>query len=245
MRGALAFLTPFGRTSRPTPLTLDWFPVIGAAIGLAVGGVWWAAAKEWTPLVAAGLTVAADIALTGFLHLDGLADSADGLLPPMDRSRRLEVLHDPAVGAFGAIALVAVLLLRFGSLAATTAVPLTLGALWCGSRTAMAALPKVLHYARPEGGLVSAFLAPTAQDPDGPVWTGRSVVSGLVGLALAVTLAVLGSGSRGLVVLGAEAVGVAAVALLAQRRIGGYTGDVLGAAGVIGETFGLLALAAR
>src|SRR5258708_2803101 len=110
MRGALAFLTPFGRTSRPTPLTLDWFPVVGAAIGRAVGGVWWAPAKEWTPLVAAGLTVAADIALTGFLHLDGLADTADGLLPPMDRSRRLEVLHDPAVGAFGAVALTAVLL---------------------------------------------------------------------------------------------------------------------------------------
>ncbi len=242
MRGALAFLTPFGRTSRPTPRTLDWFPVVGAAIGLAVGGVWWASAKEWTLLVAAGLTVAADIALTGFLHLDGLADTADGLLPPMDRTRRLEVLHDPAVGAFGAIVLVSVLLLRFGSLAAITPVPLTIGALWCGSRTAMAVLPKVLHYARPEGGLVSAFLEPTAPDPR---WTGRSVVSGLVGLALAVTLAVLGSGSRGLVVLGAEAVGVAGVALLAQRRIGGYTGDVLGAAGIIGETFGLVALAAR
>jgi adenosylcobinamide-GDP ribazoletransferase len=241
MRGALAFLTPFGRSTLPTTETLDWFPFVGAAIGLAVGGVWWSTGKEWTPLVAAGLAVMADVVLTGFLHLDGLADTADGLVPPMDRARRLEVLHDPAVGAFGAVALVLVLLLRFGSFAATAAVPLTIGALWCGSRTAMAGLTRLLPYARPEGGLATAFLDPA---PSGD-WTSRAVVGGVVGIALAVGLAVLGSGLRGLVALGAEALGAAAVAVLAQRRIGGFTGDVLGAAGVIGETLGLLVLAAR
>ena len=74
MRKALAFLTPFGGAAVPTAGTLDWFPVVGAAIGLAVGAVWWLAVRAWSPVGAAGIVVASDIVLTGYLHLDGLAD---------------------------------------------------------------------------------------------------------------------------------------------------------------------------
>src|SRR5207244_10789980 len=88
MRRALAFLTPIGGAVPPSPDAVRWFPIAGLLIGLAVGGVWWGAAKFWPPAVAAALAVVADLALTGMLHFDGLVDSADGLVPPLPRRRR-------------------------------------------------------------------------------------------------------------------------------------------------------------
>src|SRR5438477_10532197 len=111
MRRALSFLTPIGGASRPSGSALLWFPLVGAALGLARGGIWWAAAQVWGAMVAAAVVVAADLGLTGLLHLDGLADAADGLLPHLPRARRLAVMAEPGVGAFGVGAVGAVLLL--------------------------------------------------------------------------------------------------------------------------------------
>jgi adenosylcobinamide-GDP ribazoletransferase len=257
MRKAIAFLTPFGAASTPSPGTLDWFPVVGAVIGLAVGGVWWLSGRAWPPGAAAGVVLVADIVLTGYLHLDGLADTADGLLPPMARPRRLEVMSDPAVGAFGAATLLVVVVVRFGALASTVAAPLVVGALWCGSRTAMAVAARTMDYARP-GGLATAFVDPAFVDPSfvdpssGPSTVpgsgGRpagAVVPGAIGVVVAVSLAAAGRGWHGVAALGGEVVAITAVFAFAKRRIGGFTGDVLGAAGVVGETVGLLVLAAK
>jgi adenosylcobinamide-GDP ribazoletransferase len=245
VRRAIAFLTPFGGAAVPSPGTLDWFPVIGTAIGLAVGGVWWLAGRAWPPAAAAGIALACDVALTGYLHLDGLADAADGLLPPMEPERRLEVMKDPAVGAFGAVTLVVVLVLRFGAFASAAAAPIVVGALWCASRAAMAVVARAAPYARP-GGLASAFVATEARSrPGQPVGVSAAFVPGMVGAAMAFGLAVLGRGGHGAAAVGAEVVAMALVVAFAQRRIGGFTGDVLGAAGVIGETVGLLVLAAK
>jgi adenosylcobinamide-GDP ribazoletransferase len=231
MRRALSFLTPLGGASAPAPGALAWFPVVGAAMGLALGGVWWLADRLWAAPVGAAVVVAADLALTGMLHFDGLVDSADGLLPPLDPARRLDVMADPATGAFGVGVGVAVLLLRWASLATLAPSPLLLGALWSASRLAMAVAARTVPYARP-AGLASAFLAP-----------GRRRVS-VAGVLLCAALAVLGRGDAvvGVAVL---VIAAAAVVRLAVRRIGGFTGDVLGAAGVVGETAGLLAAAAR
>jgi len=81
MRRAFSFLTVLGRGTAPDGATLRWFPVVGLVLGAAVGGVWWGADRVLPPLVAAGVVVLVDLALTGMLHVDGLADSADGLLP--------------------------------------------------------------------------------------------------------------------------------------------------------------------
>ena len=247
MRKALAFLTPFGGASVPSPGALDWFPVVGAAIGLAVGGVWWLAARAWPPTAAAGVVLVADVALTGYLHFDGLADAADGLVPPMSRQRRLEVMADPAVGAFGAVTVVVVLVLRFAAFASTAAAPLVVGALWCASRSAMAVVARCLHYA-PPGGLAAGLRRRRPEDTGRlaararrrcracPAWSAS---------LLAVGMAIVGRGGRGLAAVGAEVVAIVVVVVLAQRRIGGFTGDVLGRAGVVGETVGLLVLAAK
>ena len=245
MRRAIAFLTPFGGAAVPSPGTLDWFPVVGAVIGLAVGGVWWLAGRAWPLAAAAGIALASDVVLTGYLHLDGLADAADGLLPPMERDRRLEVMRDPAVGAFGAVTLVVVLVLRFGAFASTVAVPLVVGALWCGSRAAMAVVARTAPYAAARGSRrrlrrqrprqPARALPPDERRPRARRG-GHRPGGGDGGPR---------RGGHGLAAVGAEWVAMAGVVVLAQRRIGGFTGDVLGAAGVVGETVGLLVLAAR
>lgn len=231
MRRALAFLTPLGGAAAPAPEALAWFPAVGALLGLALGGVWWLADRVWAAPVAVAVVIAADLALTGMLHFDGLVDSADGLLAPMDRARRLEVMADPAAGAFGVGAAIVVLLLRWAALAALTPAPWLLAALWCASRLMMAVVARSVTYVRP-GGLAGAFLSADR----------RLVLFG--GLALVVGLVVMGGGDAavGVVVLAGAAAGVVA---LAVRRLGGFTGDVLGAAGIVGETAGLLAAAAR
>ena len=235
MRRAIAFLTPLPvGGGPPNGITFDWFPVVGALIGLWVGGAWWLADRAFAPTVAAALVLVTDLALTGMLHIDGLADAADGLLPHhRGTSRRLEVMTEPGVGAFGVTAVVVVLLLRFAALASQPVSVLLVVALWCASRTVMAVGARALPYARAEGGLASAFA--------GGDW--RPVA--LCGLIAAVALGALADGRRTGVAVAASAAAGLLVLLAARRRIGGYTGDVLGAAGVIGETVGLLVAAAR
>lgn len=231
MRAALSFLTVAPVGGRPGRWTGAWFPLVGCLLGLAVGGAWYRAGEVWGPLVAASLVVALDLALTGLLHADGLADSADGLLPHMERQRRLEVMRAPDVGAFGVSVVAAVLLVRvagFSELAPSAALVV---ALWCASRTAMALIPSVIPYARGEG-LASAFFA-------------RRSFFAVYGIAVAFVVAAVFEGAHGAAAVGAALVAAGCVAVLAWRRLGGYTGDVLGAAGLVGETVGLVVAGVR
>jgi adenosylcobinamide-GDP ribazoletransferase len=239
VKRAIAFLTPLGRASTPNATTLAWFPVVGAFVGFAVGGLWWLAAKVWLALIAGALAVTCDLALTGLLHFDGLADAGDGLLAPLTKERRLAAMADPSIGAFGALTVGAVLLLRFGAFASLRPSPFVIAGLWCASRTGMVAITELLPYVRPEG-IVRSFLGTRS------ALHHRALQGSVVaGIALSAALVILSRGLRGLAALGAELVAIALVALFSRRRLGGYTGDVLGAAGVIGETIGLLALAVR
>lgn len=229
---ALGFLTVVGRSTPPSATSMTWFPVVGALVGGAVGLAWWGAAEIWPPLLAAVVTVAADLVLTGALHHDGLADAADGLLPHADRERRLSIMRQPDVGSFGVMALATVTLVRVGSMASVEPHPALVAGLWAGSRTAMAAIARALPYAR-SSGLAAPFV-------DGSAW-----IVGALGLAVAVPLLVTTHGVVGIAALAALAVTAGAVAALARRRVGGFTGDVLGAAGLLGESIGLLVVAGR
>src|SRR5260370_36979255 len=102
MRRAVSFLAPSGGPAAPARSALAWFPAVGALIGLAVGGIWWAARWGWAPPAAAASAVIADAALTGLLHFHGLADAADALLPPLSPARPLHEMADPRLGAVGA-----------------------------------------------------------------------------------------------------------------------------------------------
>jgi adenosylcobinamide-GDP ribazoletransferase len=228
VRAALGFLTPLPSGGGvPDRRTLAWFPFVGALVGLVVGGVWWGGGEWWPPLAAAGLAVAADALLTGALHLDGLADSADGLLPHLDGpDRRRAVMAAPDVGAFGLVAVLVVLVLRWSALASMAPDALLVAALWCGSRTAMAIALRRGPYVG--GGLGSAF-------------SGAAAWPLAIGVVSAAALAVV-AGEPG-AVAGVLA-GAAGVVAIGHRRLGGVTGDVLGAAGVVGETVGLLVASA-
>jgi len=275
MRGALGFLTAFGGAAVPDRRSVVWFGPVGALVGLLVGLVWWGAGELWPPLLAAVLAVAVDAALTGMLHLDGLADSADGLLPPLDRSRRLTVMSDPHAGVFAVVVVALVLALQVAALATLTPDPWLLAALWAASRAAMGLTLGVLPYARtaqplpaalpgdepaPETG--AGFAPVSGAGSKGGVGAGSSqaktigglasvfvgispVPSLLVGIAALLLAAVAGGWPAGPAAAAALVAGAAAVVALAHRRLGGFTGDVLGAAGVVGQTCALVVAAAK
>ena len=234
MLGALSFLTVVGPGRAPDRRAMAWFPIVGAAVGLVLAGVLRGAVELWDPVVAGALVVVADLAVTGMLHVDGLADCADGLLPHMDRPRRLQVMGEPDVGSFAVAVVALTLMLRWAtlmSLAAGESGYLSLVGLWAGSRTLAAVVPSLVDYARP-GGIATPFLAGSRR------WL-------LLWLVPAGVLLYLDDGLGGLVAIGVLVVSAASVVALAVRRIGGFTGDVLGAAIVVGETCALLALVAR
>ncbi|MGD9792439.1 MAG: adenosylcobinamide-GDP ribazoletransferase [Acidimicrobiia bacterium] len=237
---AVGFLTIGGGASVPSPSSVRWFPLVGALIGAALAAIWWAADQMFSPLVSAVIVITADAAITGMLHFDGLADSADGLLPHMERSRRLEVMSAPDIGAFALVVVVLVLLLRVGAVASMeldTAVVAGLIALWSTSRAAMGSIMRTVPYAR-SSGLASAFARPPSALPVGVI-----VAIGAVGI-----VALDDPGRQVLrlcTALAGAVVAAIVVALVARRRLGGYTGDVLGAAGVVAETMGLIVLSAN
>lgn len=231
MRAALAFLTVLGGARTPDGRATRWFPVVGALLGGLLAAVAWGADQWWPPVVVAAVVVAVDLGVTGLLHADGLADTADGLLAPLDRDRRLAVMRAPETGAFALAVVPSVLLLRAAGLAVGPDHWAALAAVWGASRTVIAVVPAVVPYARP-GGLAGPFVAGAA--------LGHAAWFVPAGAALWLT-----DGPRGLVALGVLVGVSAAVVALARRRLGGFTGDVLGAVVLLGETGALLALAAR
>ncbi|HZQ59267.1 MAG TPA: adenosylcobinamide-GDP ribazoletransferase [Acidimicrobiales bacterium] len=233
LRPAVAFLTVLGGAAAPTEAAVPWFPVVGALVGLAVGGAWWGAAQVWPRSVAAALAIAVDLALTGLLHADGLCDSGDGLIAPMSRERRLEVMRSPGAGAFGVTTVAVTVLLRFTALAAVAPSPLLIAGLWAGSRAWMALAMASVPYARADG-LASSFVG--ARVRPAVMFTGLVIALGLV---------MAWRPGAGAAALAAGTAAAGAVVWLAWRRLGGFTGDVLGAAGMVGETVGLLVAAAR
>ena len=175
--------------------------------------------------------------MTGGLHLDGLADTADGLCAHVPAKSRLEIMAEPQVGTFAVVPLGAALISRTAALAALEPSPALLAALYCSSRSVMVVGSRGLPYARGEG-LATAFLpAPAGSD--------SALVAGLAGAGAALLLATLVAGQRGARAVVAGWVSGALVLVLARRRIGGFTGDVLGAAGVVCETAGLVMAAAK
>lgn len=208
------------------------FPLVGAAIGAAVGAVGAGLDSRLGVLLAAGLAVAVEAALTGAIHLDALADAADGL-GAATPERALAVMREPAIGAFGATALALDLLVKTAAVAAILsgpeAVPAVVAAFALG-RAAPLALGG-LPYARAAGGTGAAL-------------TGARAPWLAAGVALAAVLAAAVLGLRAAWLAAAAALAVAVVGIAARRRVGGVTGDVLGAALELATTAALVAAAA-
>lgn len=219
---AAGFLTRFPIAAEPIPIgeAARGFPVVGAAIGAAAAIVYGVAASFDLPRsVAAILAVGAMVLATNGLHEDGLADMADGFGGGRDRDHILAIMRDSRIGAYGVLALILVIGLRILCLAelhGTFTAALALIAAAAGSRTI---LPLVLHNvpaARTDG------LGHDAGRPE-----RRMLIDGT---ALGAALVLIGLGPFGgvLAILSSGMVAWA-IASHALRRIGGQTGDVLGA----------------
>ena len=238
LRAAIGFLTPLGGSSpSPSPTTMAWFPVVGAAVGCAIGNVWRWSWGRLAPFPAAVVAVTADCVVTGGLHLDGLADTADGLFAHAPARARLDIMAEPQIGTFAALALGLALLGRTAALSALRPSPTLLTALYCASRSVMVIASRALPYARTEG-LASAFL------PTGTAELDRAFQAAALGAAAALVLARATAGRSGAAAVLAGWAGAAGVFGLARRGLGGFTGDVLGAAGAVSETVALLVAAA-
>ena len=186
------------------------------------------------PLAAGFLAVATQVVLTGGLHEDGLADSADGLWGAWTRERRLEIMRDSRIGSYGVLALILSVGLRAAACAALAVGPIGLVALiasGAASRGAMAGVMCVMPPARTDG------LSARAGRP-GPATAFLSLA---IGLSFCLLMLPIGAGLAAFV---ACVIGAAAVAASARTKIGGQTGDILGASQQLAEIAALLTLAA-
>lgn len=210
------------------------WPLAGAVVAGIAGGIGWTALWLGLPAAgAAGLVLAAQAMLTGGLHEDGLADTADGLWGGWDKARRLEIMRDSRIGSYGVVALILSLGLRWSALSVLMGADgwiWALGAAAMASRAGMVGLMTALPPARP-GGLSAS----TGQPPFSAVW--RAAVLGVVAC-----LPMLGAG--GLWAIPAGIAALAALAAIAQAKIGGQTGDILGAGQQVAEIAILLTLSA-
>jgi adenosylcobinamide-GDP ribazoletransferase len=209
------------------------FPLVGAGLGLVAGLIAAAASSVLPPLAAALLAVLVLVLATGALHEDGLADFADGLGARGGPERRLEVMHDSRNGTFGVLALVFSVALRAAALAAIAGAAAKIGALVAAAALSRALIPVAMRRlppARPDG------LAALAGRPGADC--------ALTAFALGALFAGLGLGLAAIPAIACAALVGLGVAELARRRLGGYTGDVLGAVAQASEIALLLAAAA-
>jgi adenosylcobinamide-GDP ribazoletransferase len=210
------------------------FPIAGAIVGAIAAGVYWLAGLAGLPsLPAAGLTVAATLVVTGCLHEDGLADVADAF-GGHTRERRLEIMRDSRVGTYGACALSMSLLLRTAALASIAAPAVVAPVLVAAHMAARAGMPLFM------------WLVPPARADGLSVGVGPpSPESTMAAMLLGVIALLLGLGpAAGICAIALMAGGLAALAWLCIRQIGGQTGDVLGAVEQFGEIVILLVAAA-
>jgi adenosylcobinamide-GDP ribazoletransferase len=236
---AAAFLTrvPVPHRASPPNLARAYraFPLLGAAIGAAVGAVYLLLLWIGLPTIgAAALALGAGALLTGALHEDGLADLADGFGGGRDKAAKLDVMRDSRLGTYGSLALMTSFVAKIGALSTLppSKVFVAMIATHALARAPLAVLAAAMPYARADG------LAASAGRPDSLMALTACVVAmAIVFLALPVTSAITA-------VL-VTTVAAASLAALAQQQIGGQTGDVLGAVEQVCEVAVLLTLAAR
>jgi adenosylcobinamide-GDP ribazoletransferase len=216
-------------------LSAPWFPVVGSIVGLLAAAAWWLGTRLWTGPVPILLAVATAAWVTGGLHEDGWADVFDGFAASRDRPRILEVMKDSRIGALGALALLLLLLIKVAALASLPAarVPAALVVAHVLSRWSSVSLMWGLPYARPEGGLGRSLV--------GKVPGGRLAA----GTLLALLIAAVALRRAAVPATATTLVAVLLAALVFRRRLGGITGDCLGAANQLVEVGVFLALAAR
>lgn len=246
---ALQFLTrlplPRGLGFEPQWLnaSVRYFALVGALVGAVGAAVLLAAQWLWPPAVAAALAVAATLWLTAAFHEDGLADTFDALLGAAPRDQALRIMKDSRIGSYGAVALILVLLLRVLLLAELIARDPLWSAAACvaahaAGRAAAVVLMALLPYAGDEAHAKAKPLTRDVRVAD----AAFSAATGALALGLAALVMATSAGAIGAMLL--LVMLVASMRWWLRQRLGGYTGDTLGACEQLGEVAVLLALSA-
>lgn len=217
-----------GRLARAAP----WFPLVGIIVGSVAGGTLLLAGAVLPMPLAAGLAIAAGVLFTGALHEDGLADCCDGLGGGRSREHALEIMRDSRIGTFAGIGLFVSLALRWAAIAALApaAGAIALIVAHAVSRGMLAPVLAATPYARSQG-LASAVAA------------GVSKREAAIAMLLSLGIAMLAGPICGLVAIAAAAIAAGAMLAILIRRLGGYTGDGLGAVQQVSEIAVLTTLA--
>ena len=223
IRSAFGFLTrlPVG----PWPLRRDlsgisaWLPLVGVVVGGLAGGVTFAATLIFPPLICGVIGCACWVAITGGLHLDGVADCGDGLPVEVPRERRLEIMKDSRLGTFGGTALFFNLAFKSSTLVVLATSGSGVLLVTACARAGLLARSQIFIAmrfpgARP-GGMGEAFRQ------------GTKPVHALIGAAVTLAACAL-AGRYGWYALAVAAAGSLSLLLYARRRLGGVTGDVFG-----------------
>lgn len=203
-----------------------WYPATGIVIGVISGVVWLIGFWLFTSVLAVLFSMAASILLTGALHEDGFADCCDGLGGGKTREQALDIMRDSRIGAYGFIGLAMLLAIKAASLVALPAVFWVLLAGHATSRASMVVVIATSHYARSEGA--------------GRALAGQMDVRGMqlaVALGAASLIPLLLVLPVGFVFFGVFGLALAHVVMrtVFESKLGGYTGDCLGAVQQVGE----------
>jgi adenosylcobinamide-GDP ribazoletransferase len=235
--GAITFLTivpipaaASGRDRFDLNDALAWFPLVGGAIGAFAGGLRLASQPLFGRGPSTAIAMVGLVVVSGALHQDALADTADGLGVRGDRARRLAAMRDSATGAFGVLALIGWALLMFSTLESLTATQVLRALIAACAAGRLAAL---LHAAG----------APPARHDGLGAGLRLTRLALAMGAVTGVVIMVVAVGpARGAVSAGVCGVVSAMSAVLARRTIGGSTGDTIGAAVAVTEVGVCLAL---
>jgi adenosylcobinamide-GDP ribazoletransferase len=201
-----------------------WIPIVGGLIGLAVAAVYAGIVSIAEPILASTVAIASGVILTGALHEDGLADTADAFGGGRGRDEIMRIFKDPAHGSYGGLALVLSVVIRAAALSSLSVV------------TAFILLPAVHALSRGAAIGLMAVLAPATDDGLGAAHSQPGVRARVgAGLALAVAVGSLTLGWWVVIFALAAASAAATIGVMAHSKIQGFTGDVLGATQQVAE----------
>lgn len=219
-------------TDRQLAQSMAYFPLVGVLLGLILAGVNWLAAMAFPPGLVAILLIGILVLLTGSLHWDGWMDTADGLLSGHCGQRCLEIMKDSRVGANAVIWGCLGILAEYVLLGYLLHLPTFMSSAWLVASLAWSRWNAVIGtfmfpYARKQGGTAQAFIAEISP---------REVIISTI-IAIAVSVLLVGWNTLALLVLNYLMIMI--LGKVAEKRLGGITGDILGAMIIAGELIGL------
>lgn len=214
--------------------SVPFFPLVGLFLGAGLALFRYLVSDVFPPILGDALTIALWVALTRGLHLEGVADSSDALAHGIHRDRALEIMKDSRSGAFAIMGVALVLLLKWAGLMSlspnlkiTALIIMPVAARW-----AMVLIMAISQPARSDGGLGRSFIV--------DIGFLEALIAGISAFAFGILL----MGAVGAFIMAGAAVYAWLASLYLKRRLGGVTGDVIGATGETTEVLTLLALAA-